>query len=192
VKASGDSGHKWVVSSDELGGSNTGVVPDANDFNHDVIRKNALWGNIMNNGAGVEYYFGYGYPNSDLTCQDYRSRENMWRLSKVAWNFFHNFSIPFWTMRSRAPELLGTSSTNFCMATNNLTTIIIYLVHGGSSTINLTSIATNVSYSVRWYNPTDDGGALQIGTTSTIFGGGIRSVGFAPRNTTNDWAILIR
>jgi Putative collagen-binding domain of a collagenase len=77
------------------------------------------------------------------------------------------------------------------MATNNLTTIIVYLVNGGSSAINLASIATDVSYSVRWYSPTT-GGAMQIGTTSTIFGGGIRSVGFPPMLTSNDWAIVIQ
>jgi Putative collagen-binding domain of a collagenase len=191
VQESSDAGHKWVVSSDELAKATHGVVPDVNDFNHDIIRKYALWGNIMNNGAGVEYYFGYSYPNSDLTCQDYRSRENMWRLSKVALNFFYNYSIPFWIMTNRADELLGSGTTNFCMATNDLKTIIVYLVNGGTTNIKLTSIAPNVAYSVRWYNPTT-GGALQVGTTSTIFGGDVRSVGFPPMQTSNDWAVVIR
>jgi Putative collagen-binding domain of a collagenase len=191
VKASSDAGHKWIVASDELNKATAGVIPDANDFNHDTIRKFALWGNMMNNGGGVEYYFGYAYPNSDITCQDYRSRENMWRLSNVALNFFHNYSIPFWNMTNRADELLGGGIKNFCMATNDLTTIIVYLLNGGTTTIKLTSIAPNVSYSVRWYNPTT-GGALQVGTTSTVFGGAIQSIGFPPMDTLSDWAVVIR
>jgi hypothetical protein len=57
----------WIVSSDEVGGANDGVLPDLNDPTHDEVRQDVLWGNIMAGGAGVEYYFGYQYPNSDIT-----------------------------------------------------------------------------------------------------------------------------
>ena len=33
----------------------------------------------MAGGAGIEWYFGYKHPHSDLTCQDYRVREKMWQ-----------------------------------------------------------------------------------------------------------------
>jgi hypothetical protein len=56
-------GRKWVVANDEQGSAQEGVVPDANDPSHDIVRSNVLWGNIMAGGAGVEYYFGYSYPN---------------------------------------------------------------------------------------------------------------------------------
>jgi Putative collagen-binding domain of a collagenase len=145
----------------------------------------------MNNGAGVEYYFGYSHANSDLTCQDFRSRENMWRLSYIAWNFFNNFSLSFWSMKHRATDLLATGSSNYCMSTSDLTTIIVYVVNGGTDTINLTSKSTSTLYSIRWYDP-NNGGTLQVGTVSTITGGGIRSVGSAPINTSKDWTVLIR
>ena len=50
----------------------------------------------LTGGAGVEYYFGYSYDHSDLTCQDLRSRDNMWTQSKYALDFFTNNGIPFW------------------------------------------------------------------------------------------------
>ena len=40
-------GNPWVVSNDEQGSANAGVVPDSADFNHDSIRRDVLWGNIM-------------------------------------------------------------------------------------------------------------------------------------------------
>src|SRR3712207_247552 len=67
--------HKWVVNLDELGPSFMGVKPDANDYAHDIVRKQALWGNLMAGGGGVEWYFGYKFPDSDLTAQSWRSRD---------------------------------------------------------------------------------------------------------------------
>jgi hypothetical protein len=47
INDSDAAGHPWVVSNDEQGSGNTGVVPDSADSNHNVIRRNVLWGNIM-------------------------------------------------------------------------------------------------------------------------------------------------
>ena len=76
-------GKPWVVACDEPGDASHGLITDAEDPTRDNARKNALWGNIMAGGAGVEWYFGYKHPHSDLTCQDWRTRANMWRQSRV-------------------------------------------------------------------------------------------------------------
>lgn len=55
VTRSATSSHKWVVANDEQGPAGKGVIPDADDLNHDQIRKETLWGNLMTGGAGVEY-----------------------------------------------------------------------------------------------------------------------------------------
>jgi hypothetical protein len=47
VTESNRTGRRWVVANDEQGPSNDGVKPDANDPNHDTIRVNVLWGNLM-------------------------------------------------------------------------------------------------------------------------------------------------
>ena len=44
---------------------------------------------------------------------------------------------------------------------------------------------------MKWYNPRA-GGELQDGTVRTPKGGGSRSLGNAPADATNDWAVLIR
>lgn len=50
--------HKWVVTNDEQNPARVGVLPDLVDANHDEIRQDVLWGNLMAGGGGVEYYFG--------------------------------------------------------------------------------------------------------------------------------------
>jgi Putative collagen-binding domain of a collagenase len=199
VTESAKSGHKWVVASDEQGTAGAGVVPDSYDFNHDSIRKFVLWGNLMNNGAGVEYYFGYDYPNSDMTCQDYRSRENMWKISKNALDFFRKY-IPYWTM-SIATSLLfnSTKTVNSCMATADKQTIVVYLRDGGNEVVNLSiSSSSNFkSYTIDWYDPMSDNTTLQKGSVSSVAALSNRSIGSPPNADgstllNKDWVVLIR
>ena len=70
-------------------------MPDANDYWHDRPRKLALWGNLMAGGAGCEWYFGYKYPNNDRNCEDFRSREHMWDMTRYAVEFFKKY-LPFY------------------------------------------------------------------------------------------------
>ncbi len=73
-EASAKAGRKWAIFGDEQTKADVGVVPDADDPTHDIPRKQALWGNLMAGGSGVEWYFGYKYPHMDLNCEDWRSR----------------------------------------------------------------------------------------------------------------------
>jgi Domain of unknown function (DUF5060) len=47
VNKSSATGHKWIVSYDEQGPSDNGVLPDADDPTHDLIRQSVLWANFM-------------------------------------------------------------------------------------------------------------------------------------------------
>jgi hypothetical protein len=51
VRASATAGRKWIVATDEQGTAEEGVLPDAVDPTHDVVRKQVLWGNIMAGGT---------------------------------------------------------------------------------------------------------------------------------------------
>ena len=53
IQRSAAAGRKWIVCSDEQSPPSVGVKPDSIDPQHDVIRKYALWGNIMSGGAYV-------------------------------------------------------------------------------------------------------------------------------------------
>jgi hypothetical protein len=184
VQASSAAGRKWVVANDEQGSYQTGVVPDTDDPTHDVVRKNVLWGNIMAGGAGVEYYFGYSYSNSDLTCNDFRSRNTMWEQSRLALEFFQVNNVPFWEMSNRN----DTVSVDWCLEKPG-EVYVVYIKNAVTATIDL---AVSGSYTVKWYNPIT-GGGLQDGSIRFITGGTIHvSLGNAPNSTIHDWAILIQ
>lgn len=178
-------GRKWVVTLDEIGPASTGVVPDAVDPSHDAVRKQALWGNLMAGGGGVEWYFGYSYAHHDLTCEDWRSRDAMWDQTRIALEFFQQH-LPFHRMR-HADAL--TSATNDYVFASPGEVYAVYLPTGGTTQLDLGSCTG--TFSVRWYNPRT-GGALQTGSTASITGPGQVSLGQPPSEGSQDWAALVR
>ena len=72
-------GKPWAVAVDEPGDAQHAIRPDNDAGNsHEDGRKNALWGTLMAGGWGNEYYFGYAHDHSDLTLEDFRSRDLWW------------------------------------------------------------------------------------------------------------------
>jgi len=178
-------GKPWVVACDEPGDAQHALVTDDEDPTHDNARKNALWGNIMAGGAGIEWYFGYKHPHSDLTCQDYRSRDAMWDQSRYALEFFKMNQIPFWEMASDDTLIGDADGYCFCKPGE---IYVVYLKQGSSAKLNLgDSVAT---FSVQWYNPRA-GGELQIGSVTLIKGPGQQSIAFPPAEISEDWVALI-
>jgi Domain of unknown function (DUF5060) len=172
-----------AVSSDEQGSAATGVSPDFVDPTHDTVRKDVLWGNLLAGGTGVQYYFGTSLAESDLTLQDFRSRDALWDQSKYALDFFKNNQIPVTTMSS-ANTLV--SSGSLCLAAADKTVVVVY----AKTTLTAPTVQLTGTYSVAWYNPRS-GGALLNGSVTTITNGG--SLGKPPVATdVADWAILLK
>lgn len=188
ITASTNAGTPWVVANDEQGSANQGVPPDQGfeGFNlpngaasQESIRRAVLWGNLLAGGAGVEYYFGYSFPHSDLTCQDWRSRDQMWDYTRYALDFF-NDQIPFWEMQS-ADNLV---SNGYCFAKSN-EYYVVYIENGNTPpTIDL----PNLDFELGWYDPRN-GGAL-IGN-STISGTNSFSLPASPNAANDDWILLL-
>ncbi|MEM9443779.1 MAG: Ig-like domain-containing protein [Verrucomicrobiota bacterium] len=177
----------WVVFCDEPGDASEALRPDVNPGNsHENGRKNVIWGSIMAGGAGANFYFGYEYEESDLTCQDWRSRDNFWDYCRYMLQFFENYDIPLQDMSN--DNSLTSHSKSWCLAKTG-DTYLIYLKNGGSTSINLSDV--NGTYNVNWYDPRN-GGALQQTSTAQVNGGGNRNLGRAPNSTNQDWVILIQ
>ena len=185
VNRSAASGRKWLVSLDEIGPAGSGVLPDADDYWHDNVRKKALWGNLMAGGAGAEWYFGYNYPNADLDCEDWRSRDHMWDLTRLALDFFHDH-LPFPQMVPA--DSLTSSTIDYCLAKAGQV-YAIYLPNGGTTQLSLAGVSG--TFEVSWYDPRN-GGDLEVGTVATVSGGGTVSIGLPPSETTRDWVALVR
>ena len=183
VTRSAESDHPWVVCLDEIGPSWKGVLPDEFDPAHDTIRYKALWGNLMAGGAGVEWYFGYKYPHSDLSCEDWRSRDKLWDQTKVALDFFHKY-LPFTEMKNN--DDITKAKDDYCLAKEG-EIYAIYLPEGGSTEILLSP----GSYGVKWFNPRS-GGDLKTGTIEKVMGIGFTSVGYPTEDPGKDWVCLIR
>ena len=142
-------------------------------------------------GAGVEYYFGYSYENSDLTCEDFRSRANMWVQSRYALEFFTRNNVPFQDMVNGNSRV---TNSNWCLVERSVgRVIVVYLRRGGTASINLSGLGNSASsLSVRWYDPRN-GGALQTGSIKSISNGSAaQTLGNAPNNSQTDWVVLIQ
>jgi hypothetical protein len=183
VRRSAQSGRKWIVCLDEIGPADTGVKPDQDDPDHDAVRKQALWGNLMAGGAGCEWYFGYKFARNDLSCEDFRSRERMWDQTRHALEFFQRY-LAFPQMRP-ADELTS-GKGDYCFAKPG-EVYAVYLPGGGSTELEL----PQGEYTVQWYNPRT-GGPLQNGTVADVSGPGSRSIGEPPAEKSQDWAVLVR
>ena len=179
-------GKPWVVACDEPGDAQHSLIPDAEDPTHDDPRKNALWGNIMAGGAGVEWYFGYKHAHSDLTCQDFRARENMWKQSSIALDFFRDTKIPFWDMANSNKLLI--SKNGYCLAQEGK----LYLVFAKeASETSLDLSKANGTFEIHWFNPRS-GGELQTGSVQAVNGGGKFTLGQPPSEPNKDWVAIVK
>lgn len=193
----------WIVAFDESGSAAHGQPPDwgyqgfdGKDsegkyiYTRHEVRKQTLWGTLMGGGAGVEYYFGYKFPENDLRCEDWRSRHESWLDCKRALDFFHDHEIPFWEM-SNADHLVGNPDhTNlvYCLARRG-SMYVVYLPGGGSRQLDLSE--DGGAFDIHWYNPRE-GGPLFTSQIKQVNGGRPVSLGLPPRELTKDWVCLLR
>lgn len=140
----------------------------------------------MAGGFGVEWYFGYASPHSDLTCQDFRSRDLFWDQNRVALEFFEN-DLTFWKMKPS--DHLTKDLRSWCMAREGEQYVVF--IPPGLSTTSINLGKSKNRYSVRWYNPRE-GGAMKKGSVRKLKGGGMVDLGFPPSDKDKDWVVVIR
>ncbi|TMM53393.1 DUF5060 domain-containing protein [Maribacter algarum] len=187
IEEAESAGKVWAVAVDEPGDAQHSLITDEEDPKHNDARKNGLWGAMMAGAWGTEWYFGYKHPHSDLSCQDYRSRDLFWEQGKICLDFFNNNEIPFWNMES--DDSLISSKGDYVLAKPG-DMYVVYLKNGGESTLDFGN--SNSEYDVLWYNPRK-GGELQKGKIKSISGSGKQSLGLPPikKERDNDWVVLV-
>ncbi len=183
---SDSTGKRWALAVDEPGKANIALLPDAEDPEHNLARANALWGTLMAGGYGVEWYFGYQSPHSDLTCQDFRSRDNFWDQNLYARTFFEDH-LPFWEMEP-ADELTADELT-YCLAAKD--EVYVVFLPQDQETTSLDLGSSGKTFSVHWYNPRS-GGALQKGSVESVVASGQAALGFPPEDKALDWVALLK
>lgn len=187
VQASAEAGFPWVVTADELGGAQFGTRTDADDPAHDAPRRFGLWASLMAGGAGVEWYFGWqnNSPHSDLSAEDWRTREDMYRQTRIALDFFHEH-LPFPRMTPAPDRVVGHGAMALADDDNLLA---VYLPHGAGTRIQLGDRPG--LFEIRWFNPRD-GGALLEGNIPRVRGPGLSWTGEPPADPHRDWLALAR
>lgn len=173
-------GRPWAVYGDEQ-------LPEVRSDlgNLDALRKQALWGNLMGGGAGVEWYFGYQGSFGDVQSEDWRAVAPLWAQTAHALDFFQTY-LPFETMEPNNALVSGADGALVLAREGEV--YAVYLPDGGTAALNLK--AKRAAYSVHWYNPRT--GELLTGSVATIAGPGLQGVGLPPFEVTADWVALIR
>ena len=110
-------------------------------------RQNVLWGNLLAGGWGVEWYFGYKHAHSDLTCQDYRSRDKMWDQCRHALEFLRTHKPPVEDMSNADNHLTG--ADGYCLAKPGDTYLL--LVKDASQPASLDLGGSRKTFEVRWF-----------------------------------------
>ncbi|MFD1316396.1 DUF5060 domain-containing protein [Namhaeicola litoreus] len=183
---SDSTGVKWAIAVDEPGSAKIALLPDNEDLTHDFARGNAMWGTLMAGGFGVEWYFGYASPNSDLTCQDFRSRDLFWDQNRYALHFFDNY-IPFWEMAS-ADDLL-IDSNGFCFAKKG-EVYVVYL-QPDQKTANILLEESEKLFEVQWFDPRN-GKFLESASQELATSYGLLSIAKPSESEDKDWVALIK
>ncbi|MBD0404361.1 DUF5060 domain-containing protein [Flammeovirga sp. EKP202] len=182
--ASEEAGKKWVIWLDEIGPAKKGVLPDDYPSQQDTVRKDVIWANLMAGGAGIEHYFGYKYPNNDLNCEDWHTRDRIWKMTFYATDFFQKY-LPFTEMK--ADNSLVDVKRSYTFAKEG-DTYCIYLKEGGQPTLNLEGYTGK--FSVHWYNPRT-GGTLMKTKIKVVNAGNKVILGPSP-TFDEDWVVLVR
>jgi hypothetical protein len=190
VTKSREAGKKWVVACDEPGDAQHSLRPDNDAGNSHVDgRRNALWGHALAGGAGVEWYFGYKHAHSDMTCQDFRSRDRFWDVCRHFLDFWKLSGARFQSMVNRNDLVSGSGgNANRCLAAVGKH-YVVQLYDGdnqakGGVTLDLTGVSGR--FRVRWYDPRN-GGALRKGIE--VSGGKKVQLGAAPSEADQDWIV---
>ncbi|MEL6939572.1 MAG: Calx-beta domain-containing protein, partial [Cyanobacteria bacterium J06598_1] len=173
-------GRPWIVNIDEIEPGGSGLVADSVDPGHNDIRDDVLWGNLMANGGGVEWYFG---GRDDKRIEDLRSRQNMYRQTRYAVDFFQSY-LPFTEMENM--DEITAAPSDYVLGKEG-EVYAVYLPDGGTTSIDLPT----GDYTISWYN-SRTGGDLLAGSIAQIAGGEPMSFGQAPFEQNQDWAVLFQ
>jgi len=184
LKLSKDAGKQWAISMDEPGGAEHALLMDSEDSKHDEARINCLWGSFLAGAWGNEYYFGYAHPHSDLTCEDFRTRDLFWSQCKYLLDFFEDNTIPVAETENYTNLV---QKGDYCLAV--LGKMYVVFLRNGSGTINLEGQTGD--YIVKWFDPRN-GGKLQTAGVKSVQGGKVHRLGGAPSEQEKDWVVLLQ
>ena len=180
---SAESGRQWLLFVDEPLGWEFGARPDADDPGQDITRTTVLWPTLFAGASGIDWYFGWqnNAPTSDLSNEDMRSRDLLWRQSALAREFMEAH-LPFTEMANAPSETPG--ATQFEKAGE---VYALYLPEGGNAELRL-PVGT---WRTEWFDPRNGGGLIP-GALLKQQAPGLVSTRQPPSAPDKDWVVILR
>ncbi|OAV45801.1 DUF5060 domain-containing protein [Lewinella sp. 4G2] len=176
----------WAIAVDEPGDAQHSLVPDADNTGkaHNDARQNALWASLLAGAWGTEWYFGYKHAHSDLTLQDFRSRDLFWDQCRHLLTFIedHRPDLP-----QMVPANDLTTDPNDWVLAQPDATYLIYLKRGNKSTNTLTT--ADGPYRTWLLNPRTGKYALQ--DEPLVATGGLLRLPQPTSEVEMDWVLLV-
>ncbi|MDZ7694239.1 MAG: DUF5060 domain-containing protein [Balneolaceae bacterium] len=182
-KKSIEAGQPWAVAVDEPGDHRYSLVPDNVNPEHNNARKNALWGAFMGGAWGVEWYFGYENEQSDLSAEDWRSRDLFWDQCRYLLQFFNENNLPVRLMEPADDLTEKEDDYVFYMPGE---AYVFYQKTAADITVDLQQFEG--IYQVRWYNPRTG----QYVHEDKLQGGSSRTLTTPDIDTDRDWAVVVK
>ena len=201
IERSRAAGREWPVFIDEVGVAWQGLEPDDQyPNNQGIMRKWALYPSLMAGGSGVEWYFGYDRPHSDLTCQDWRSRDRFWDIARYSIEIMG--SLPLAEMYPRNHLLNTDTGDAYCLAADGKV-YAVYFREWRDATIDLREHPGR--YALGWFNPRTGEGPMSgselreryprrnVASIDEIVvaSAHLSSIGPAPYDHHDDWLVII-
>ncbi|WP_444938517.1 DUF5060 domain-containing protein [Microbulbifer sp. JMSA002] len=178
--------HLWYVTFTEASG---GQAPVPHSEVTQVQRVNWMWGSVMGGGAGFEWYLKN--PNSghayDLAVENLREFDNHWEQTGHFVKFFNDIlqNQLEVNLHSLNVDNEVTSTNNDWVLSDSGNVYLVYLREGGTTNIEIPNEDT---YKVYWFNPRSG----QLTTGNQLDGIGTHSIGAAPTEANQDWAVVIK
>lgn len=181
-KLSSLAGQPFVVFADEAFAPS--VLPDLSNWRQ--MREQALWGNLMGGGGGVEWYFSF----ADTSLEDFRFAAPLWSDMRIALEFFRRYVH----VDALVPDDEASVELDDHVLSERGETYVVYRPKGGGA---LLLVPEPVPYTIQWYDPRN-GGVLQDGVLTTVTpqlnlnGSFVLHTGPPPSSRDEDWVILVR
>lgn len=178
VRQSAAAGQQWVVMADETTDPQYGAASDARTPGHNEARSEALWGALMAGGGGIEWYYGYSTKGTDLSLEDFSSRENLYRQSRIAREFFEDH-LPFTEMTNDNSLFVRASNDVEGYAFAKEGELYVVYTEDGDREVSVDLRGQTGEFVAYWFDPFE-GGQFELASVQNVSGGGVVNFGRAP------------
>lgn len=178
VEASGDAGRQWVVMADETTDASYGATQDALTPGHNEARSEGLWGALMAGGGGIEWYYGYRSEGTDLSLEDFRSRDGLYEQSLIAREFFEQY-LPFTEMTPDDSLFVKAANSVEGYAMAKPGEVYAIYTEDGDREVSVDLSGATGEFVAYWFDPYE-GGQFELAAVQNVGGGGVVNFGSAP------------